>query len=119
MLCYEHQHIELCGLQGLEEDDLRYLHLWVDERLSYIPNRSDTLPWIWKVQMLGTESNNDGQGLKNAIKNWESEGCSISSSWRSLLILSEARRLEWVHLFTSLERWKEEVLLLQEELRRL
>jgi hypothetical protein len=40
---------------------------------SYVPNCTDTLPWIWKVQML-EQVTTYGNGLRDAIKSWESEG---------------------------------------------
>jgi hypothetical protein len=48
---------------------------------------------------------------------WESEGASIlDHRLLGLLIWYLARRLHWLQTFTRLERWKEEMLLVDEEM---
>lgn len=116
-----HHSIEvLKGLKEVRNDDLRMLSDWVDDYRDYKPNRYERMPWIWKVGRY--EPGRSNSHCKGIVEEWEEEGESSATSqslYSDFDLIWAARRLEWLHAFQSLERWKEELLLLKEELLRL
>jgi hypothetical protein len=113
----------LKGLQRLDrEEDVKFFEEWGSQTGSYTTHSSLNISWIWRVAMEGRQpsqfSGAQLSELQKLTNSWESEGkCSLFSKMIATY-RSSARRLEWVHCFSRNERWKEEVILVKEELRR-
>lgn len=111
----------LKGLQQLnKEEDVKFFEEWGNQATNFSTSSNLNVSWIWRVAMEGQPNTypvrNDG--IKRLTDSWESEG-----SWNKLHVIASnkwftARRLHWLHLFSRNERWKEEVLLVSEEIRR-
>jgi len=82
---------------------------------------SNSASWIWEVAMLDEVGICSTKSNLELVKEWESEGkysqCQLIPHF--IYHHFSARRLSWLRTFTRLERWKEELLLVREEMRRL
>jgi hypothetical protein len=111
----------LRGLQVLDrKTDFKYFISPGAQTESYMGHLTADATWIWKVQMLGKAASAEPADMRAALKNWERE-CAFIVLLASVenLTCPAARRLRWVHAFAALERWKEEVIRTEEEIRRL
>ncbi|KAG8919084.1 hypothetical protein FRC02_001929 [Tulasnella sp. 418] len=95
------------GLQPLHDDDLVMLSSWLED--ARYTKKESRLPWIWTMAPF----NNSKTNIEVEQLSQDELGKRVDE-WNC-----EAARLEYVHALAAAERWKEEVLLLKEEARRL
>jgi hypothetical protein len=111
----------LKGLQELNSKrDVQFFEEWGTQTSNYMGHRNVNVTWIWRVAMEGQPDAVilEGSSVKRLTDAWESEG-QIQFAPAHFTEQYSARRLIWLHAFARNERWKEELLLVREELRRI
>lgn len=109
------------GLQSLNRsEDVKFFQEWGSQTQNYVEHSGQSVSWIWTVCMeeQGAPLTEKSE-IKKLTGTWESEGNYIECTHSQDSNAQLARRLEWLHCYTRNERWKEEVLLTAEEIRRL
>jgi hypothetical protein len=112
----------LKGLQQLNaSEDVKFFEEWGTQTGSYAGYSELNVSWIWRVAMEGQPSALivKESEIKELTNSWESEGeLFLKSIQYSIQSFNTARRLQWLYFFSRNERWKEEVILVAEEIRR-